>query len=71
MVIVKHVNMQQKLEVKRHITGSAQQIAVDRSMLGQAQRIEGKKERERQVLLAEKAALKAAKKPKKPQEEVE
>ena len=57
--------MQKKLEVKKQDVEIQGGAALVKSMQSQIKKLEDKKERERQEILAEKAALRAAKKPKK------
>ena len=57
--------MQKKLEVKKQDVEIQGKVALVKSMETQIKKIEDKKERERQEILAVKAAERAAKKPKK------
>ena len=65
MILEKHVSMQQRLEYKKNVIEHQGKVALEQGMQNQIARIEEKKERERLAVLAEKNAIKAAKKPKK------
>ena len=65
MILEKHVSMQQRLEQKKNVIEHQGKVALEQGMQNQIARIEEKKERERLAVLAEKNAIKAAKKPKK------
>ena len=69
MILEKHANMQQRLEMKRTVMEHKGKAALEQGMQNQIARIEEKKERERLAVLAEKNAIKAAKKPKKEETE--
>ena len=61
----KHMNMQQRLEMKKTVIEHKGKTALESGMQNQIARQEEKKERERLAIITEKNAIKATKKPKK------